>query len=214
VPRQSLISLPPSLSKPESGHSHFSALPGITRGTPASHINYPSTTHPSESLFIGYFPSLLRPSPTPPSQMRSQPYSYPHRLLSPRKTNPCKTYLPNFSPHSTTHILFSEYPTKNVPNAHFSLPSFLGLPKELNYFPPLPHFFSFLYTSTVMHVIAISRNVFSRMRSFLGGQAPQTPLGRLRRGLGPMKTFCEAEQRFLLLFLEKEGHYLTSYTEH
>jgi hypothetical protein len=32
---------------------------------------------------------------------------------------------------------------------------------------------------------------------------PQTSLGRLRRVLGQL-VFCEAEQRFLLLFLEKE----------
>jgi hypothetical protein len=38
------------------------------------------------------------------------------------------------------------------------------------------------------------------------GGTPPDPLGRLRRGLGS-PVFCEAEQRFLLLFLEKEGYH-------
>jgi hypothetical protein len=35
------------------------------------------------------------------------------------------------------------------------------------------------------------------------GQAPKPPWFRFAEGLGPC-FFCEAEQRFLLLFLEKE----------
>jgi hypothetical protein len=38
----------------------------------------------------------------------------------------------------------------------------------------------------------------------VSGGTPPDPLGRLRRGLGRSHVFCEAEQRFLLLFLEKE----------
>jgi hypothetical protein len=40
----------------------------------------------------------------------------------------------------------------------------------------------------------------------VSGGMPPDPLGRLRRSLGT-HTFCEAEQRFLLLFLEKEEYH-------
>jgi hypothetical protein len=43
------------------------------------------------------------------------------------------------------------------------------------------------------------------------GLAPKPPWFRFAEGL-EFKAFCEAEQRFLLLFLEKEEDYLTNWT--
>jgi hypothetical protein len=44
------------------------------------------------------------------------------------------------------------------------------------------------------------------MDSFLGGKAPKRP-GSASQRVGFSMAFCEAEPRFLLLFLEKEEHY-------
>jgi hypothetical protein len=54
--------------------------------------------------------------------------------------------------------------------------------------------------------LSISRFLSYLISLFLGGKPPN-PQGRLRRGLGCPMVFREAEQRFLLLFLEKEGYH-------
>jgi hypothetical protein len=63
-------------------------------------------------------------------------------------------------------------------------------------------FFFFLSEKDGYYYVNLPGYTYSNR--FLGGQAP-FPLGRLRRSLS-RTIFCEPEQRFLLLFIEKECH--------